>query len=93
VRWTHTLDTWTAEAGGQQWTIGERPEEPDRLRLLAGGGYVATFRSVEAAKREAARIARADDVPAELLARRVKAGYQAARHWVKMARAAHGGKP
>jgi hypothetical protein len=90
VKWTHTLDTWTAEAGGQQWTIGERRDE---ITLHAGGGYVATFQSVDAAKREASRLARADDVPAALLARRVKAGEQAARRWVKMARAAHGGNP
>ncbi len=90
MKWTRTADTWTAEDGGRSWTIRERPEG---ISLHAGGGYVATFQSVDAAKREAGRIARADDVPAELLARRVKTGEQGARRWVRAARDAHGGKP
>jgi hypothetical protein len=90
VRWTHTLDTWTAEAGGQLWTIGERREE---ITLHAGGGYVATFPSVDAAKRRARELAQADDVDAALAECRQKASAQSARRWAKMARAAHGPKP
>ncbi len=90
MKWTGTADTWTAEADGQRWTIRKRAEG---ISLHTGGGYVATFPSVDAAKREAGRIAQADDVPAELQARRVKAGQQTARRWVKAARESHGGKP
>ncbi len=91
MKWTHTLDTWTAEIDGRSWSIQEWAQG---ISLRVDGGYVAGgFATVDAAKRRVRELAQADDVDAAVAECRLKAGDRVRRRWVKAAREAHGRKP